>query len=237
MRLAYQFVALCLKPPGYKAGIRLARHKFGEERTNFVDKGSGALVISVLNSWGFRISWGGGISPTEAANYVGLYFLPSGLRGFGELRRRCETGNLLIALFFWFFVFLFSWRPVSWIFEVQCGMGRILMNFHDFSWRTWILADRMDVDADSPCRGHEFQSYSRLWWNDPSTISSEVDFCVFGMRMMIRDDGSWRIYWNSDDTIIEQFISSSSNFECPSRKLKRQWHYQSGPTYLLEIKA
>lgn len=108
LRLGYQFVALCLKPPGYKAGIRLARYKFGEERKNFVDKGSGALVISVLNSWGFRISWGGGISPTEAANYVGLCFLPSGLRGFGELRRRCETGNLLIALFFWFLVFLLS---------------------------------------------------------------------------------------------------------------------------------
>ena len=62
-------------------------------------KGSGALVISVLNCWGFRTLWGGGIHSIEVANFVGLCFWPSGFRGFGELRRRCETGNLSIALF------------------------------------------------------------------------------------------------------------------------------------------
>lgn len=60
-----------------------------------------------LDFSGVQIVLEGGVYAIEVANFVGLYFLPSGFRGFGELRRRCETGNLLIALFYWFFVFLF----------------------------------------------------------------------------------------------------------------------------------
>ena len=79
LRLTHQFVALCLKPPGYKAGIRLSRYKFGKERKNFGEKRKrpiGDLGLELLGVQNFVGRWD---SSNWGCEFCGFVFFAIGV--------------------------------------------------------------------------------------------------------------------------------------------------------------